>query len=67
MTSRFISSILFTSPFSFGQGDECDDDDDNDGILDENDNCRLVPNPDQKDSDSLCHICFMLCASVCVA
>lgn len=34
------------------QGDECDDDDDNDGVLDEDDNCRLVVNPDQKDSDS---------------
>ncbi|XP_028269551.1 thrombospondin-4a [Parambassis ranga] len=34
-----------------GMGDECDDDDDNDGILDDDDNCRLVPNPDQKDSD----------------
>lgn len=49
---------LHISALSFGQGDECDDDDDNDGILDENDNCRLVPNPDQKDSDSLCHIRF---------
>lgn len=37
--------------FFFCQGDECDDDDDNDGILDEQDNCRLVPNQDQKDSD----------------
>jgi len=26
-------------------------DDDNDGIPDDRDNCRLVPNPDQKDSD----------------
>lgn len=31
----------------FFQGDECDDDDDNDGVLDENDNCRLVANPDR--------------------
>jgi len=30
----------------------CDDDDDNDGILDDKDNCRLVPNPDQKDENS---------------
>uniref|UniRef100_A0A8D3CE16 Thrombospondin 4a n=1 Tax=Scophthalmus maximus TaxID=52904 RepID=A0A8D3CE16_SCOMX len=35
-----------------GMGDECDDDDDNDGILDDQDNCRLVANPDQTDSDS---------------
>ncbi|CAH2293376.1 cartilage oligomeric matrix isoform X1 [Pelobates cultripes] len=38
-----------------GLGDECDDDDDNDGIPDilppGPDNCRLVPNPDQADSD----------------
>jgi len=30
----------------------CDDDDDNDGIKDVEDNCRLVPNKDQKDTDS---------------
>ena len=34
-----------------GKGDACDHDDDNDGIPDDRDNCRLVPNPDQKDSD----------------
>lgn len=38
-----------------GLGDECDNDDDNDGIPDYvppgPDNCRLVPNPNQKDSD----------------
>lgn len=38
-----------------GLGDECDGDDDNDGIPDYvppgPDNCRLVPNPNQKDSD----------------
>ena len=39
-------------------GDACDVDDDNDGIYDRRapghpgpDNCRLIPNPDQKDSD----------------
>uniref|UniRef100_A0AAV2KUJ9 Thrombospondin n=1 Tax=Knipowitschia caucasica TaxID=637954 RepID=A0AAV2KUJ9_KNICA len=36
-----------------GKGDECDDDDDNDGIPDllppGPDNCRLVPNPLQED------------------
>lgn len=39
-----------------GIGDECDDDDDNDGIPDlvppGPDNCRLVPNPGQEDSNS---------------
>ena len=39
-----------------GLGDECDDDDDNDGIPDAvppgPDNCRLVPNPDQTDDNS---------------
>lgn len=38
-----------------GLGDECDDDDDNDGIPDTlppgPDNCRLVPNPDQIDDN----------------
>lgn len=37
---------------AFWQGDECDDDDDNDGILDTKDNCRLVANPSQEDSNS---------------
>lgn len=38
-------------------GDACDDDDDNDGVLDRRtaaktaDNCRLAPNPEQRDSD----------------
>lgn len=39
-----------------GLGDECDDDDDNDGIPDilppGPDNCRLVPNPEQVDDNS---------------
>jgi len=38
-----------------GLGDDCDNDDDNDGIPDYvapgPDNCRLIPNPHQKDSD----------------
>jgi len=51
-------------PFTEGQGlptdrppdvggDACDDDDDNDGVTDnpKRDNCRLVANPDQTDSD----------------
>jgi hypothetical protein len=32
-------------------GDECDPDDDNDGVLDGTDNCRTQPNPDQADAD----------------
>ncbi|CAL8380320.1 unnamed protein product [Gadus morhua 'NCC'] len=34
-----------------GVGDACDPDDDNDGIVDERDNCPLVYNPRQADSD----------------
>lgn len=34
-----------------GQGDACDSDDDNDGVPDDRDNCRLVSNPGQEDSD----------------
>lgn len=41
-----------------GKGDECDDDDDNDGIPDllppGPDNCRLIPNPLQEDSNGKC-------------
>ena len=32
-------------------GDVCDDDDDNDGVLDEDDNCPLLANSGQSDSD----------------
>lgn len=39
-----------------GLGDDCDHDDDNDGILDDYDNCRLIVNPNQKDSDGNNHI-----------
>ena len=34
-----------------GTPDECDLDDDNDGVLDEDDNCPLVVNVSQLDSD----------------
>ncbi len=34
-----------------GKGDACDHDDDNDGVPDDKDNCRLAFNPDQLDSD----------------
>jgi len=33
-------------------GDECDPDADNDGIANERDNCPIVFNPDQADSNS---------------
>lgn len=32
---------------SFCTGDACDDDSDGDGVLDADDNCPLVRNPDQ--------------------
>lgn len=32
-------------------GDDCDDDDDNDGVLDRKDNCPFVANPNQMNSD----------------
>ena len=32
-------------------GDACDDDDDDDGVYDIVDNCRMVSNPDQEDSN----------------
>jgi len=34
-----------------GLGDGCDPDDDNDGVLDTQDNCRLVVNPKQANRD----------------
>ncbi|KAK2837350.1 hypothetical protein Q5P01_014562 [Channa striata] len=34
-----------------GTGDSCDDDADNDGIINSEDNCILIPNVDQKNSD----------------
>lgn len=36
-----------------GMGDACDPDADNDGIRNEKDNCPLVYNPDQKDTDRI--------------
>lgn len=40
-----------TSNSYYVPGDDCDPDDDNDGILDGADNCRLIPNPGQRDSN----------------
>ena len=34
-----------------GKGDECDEDIDNDGVLNKEDNCPEEPNKDQKDRD----------------
>ena len=33
------------------EGDACDSDDDNDGVADSSDNCPLVSNADQTDTD----------------
>ena len=40
----FIAWLLY-----FISGDACDNDDDDDGVLDRDDNCQLVPNPTQRD------------------
>ena len=40
----FIPWLLY-----FISGDACDNDDDDDGVLDRDDNCQLVPNPTQRD------------------
>ena len=42
-----------------GLGDVCDDDDDNDGVLDVNDNCPLTANADQADDngDGIGNVC----------
>ena len=34
-------------------GNVCDDDDDNDGIKDDKDNCPLIANTDQRDSNGM--------------
>ena len=46
----FISNLSLQL-FLHISGDECDDDDDNDTILDPYDNCRLVYNPNQMDAN----------------
>lgn len=34
-----------------GAGDACDNDDDDDRVLDDDDNCQYVRNPDQRDEN----------------
>lgn len=51
--------------------DDCDDDDDNDGVADAQDNCRLVANSDQANSDAdalgdACDVCAGTIAGVAV-
>ena len=42
----------FADTDSDGVKDNCDEDDDDDGVLDTDDNCPLVQNPNQEDNDS---------------
>lgn len=42
--------MLHNYPF-YHSGDECDKDDDSDGVNDEIDNCPKVPNPLQTDKN----------------
>jgi hypothetical protein len=45
-------TLVDEDPPGDAKGDACDDDDDNDTIADVDDNCPLVSNPDQTDTDS---------------
>ena len=44
-----VKIVLIVWVLCFIPGDACDNDDDDDGILDRDDNCQLVPNPTQRD------------------
>lgn len=44
----------------FFSGDNCDDDKDGDGILDDEDNCMYVPNKDQEHKDNYDKDCKFL-------
>lgn len=60
----FIFNSLYFFSHSFfcflHSGDECDPDMDNDGIPNERDNCMIVYNPDQADSNSTLIFIFYL-------
>ena len=57
---QFIS-VLAPNYFSFFfSGDNCDDDKDGDGILDDEDNCMYVPNKDQEHKDNYDKDCKFL-------
>jgi hypothetical protein len=47
-----VANVDQTDTDSDGQGDVCEDDDDNDGVLDASDNCQRLPNPSQDDADA---------------
>ena len=44
-----VKKALIAWVLCFIPGDACDNDDDDDGVLDRDDNCQLVPNPTQRD------------------
>ena len=50
-----------------GIGDACDADDDNDDVIDDIDNCPLVFNPDQADTNGifLFSLCYNSLRSLC--
>lgn len=47
----YTSIIVYDNHSIIHSGDECDNDDDNDGIDDASDNCPKVYNPSQKDDN----------------
>lgn len=51
IVTLFIDQSVTSDNDLDGVPDNCDDDDDNDGIYDEKDNCPLLSNPDQLDTD----------------
>ncbi|MGB1270376.1 MAG: gliding motility-associated C-terminal domain-containing protein, partial [Flavobacteriaceae bacterium] len=50
-SNQFNISINTADNDTDGNPDFCDDDDDNDGVLDGDDNSPLIPNPGQEDTD----------------